>query len=76
MKTFDRKETKYSYCTRNKQKVTIGWTYFRKSLSSTAKIFTGSRETETVNTNTDPKKISRVTNERERTMLEHRFLIK
>lgn len=38
MKTFDRKETKYSYCTRNKQKVTIGWTYFRKSLSSTAKI--------------------------------------
>lgn len=29
-----------------------------------------------MNTNTDPKKISRVTNERERTMLEHRFLIK
>lgn len=38
MKTFDRKETKYSYYTKNKQKVTIGWTYFRKSLSSTAKI--------------------------------------
>lgn len=39
MKTFDRKETEYSYCTRNKEKVTIGWTYFRKSLSSTAKTF-------------------------------------
>lgn len=76
MKTFDRKETKYSYCTRNKQKVTIGWTYFGEACHQLQKFFTGSRETETVNTNTDPKKISRVTNERERTMLERRFLIK